>query len=182
MIRVCPITAAKFVGTVSLGLLTGVSYTLSTLTLPSLLFLPTAPSAAQTHAYLKSKAKRTQRILSAVAITTLCTAFALSSPRRRHPYLLWTSIVCAAGFVPGVNRFVRNGVSQEEEVDIKGMEESGVIVGSNGSSESGEEQETVNGEIVRRGVERGRKVEAVRTGIWGLAFLLGVVGIWGEGA
>lgn len=84
--------------------------------------------------------------------------------------------------MPGVNRLVRNGVSQEEEVEIKGMEESGVIIGSNGSSEDGEEQEAVNGEIVRRGVERGRKAEAVRTGIWGLAFMLGVVGIWGEGA
>lgn len=73
-------------------------------------------------------------------------------------------------------------MSQEEDMEIKGMEESGIIIGSNGSSEDGEEQEAVNGEIVRRGVERGRKVEAVRTGIWGFAFMLGVVGIWGEGA
>jgi autophagy-related protein 33 len=67
---------------------------------------------------------------------------------------------------------------KEEEMPVN-MEESGVIVGS--SSESGDE-EAVNGEIVRRGVERGRKVEAVRTGIWGLAFTLGVIGLWGDGA
>jgi autophagy-related protein 33 len=68
----------------------------------------------------------------------------------------------------------------DEEVPVVGMEESGIIVGAS-SSESGDE-EAVNGEIVRRGVERGRKVEAVRTGIWGLAFTLGVVGLWGDGA
>lgn len=71
-------------------------------------------------------------------------------------------------------------VSGEEEEVVVGMEESGVIVGS--SSDSGDEQEAVNGEIVRRGVERGRKVETVRTGIWGLAFTLGVIGLWGDGA
>lgn len=70
--------------------------------------------------------------------------------------------------------------SKEDEIEMKGMEESGVIVG--GSSDSGDEQEAINGEIVRRGVERGRKVEAARTGIWGIAFTMGVVGLWGDGA
>jgi autophagy-related protein 33 len=72
------------------------------------------------------------------------------------------------------------GGSQKEE-ETPAMEESGVIVGVSSSSESGDE-DLVNGEVVRRGVERGRKVEAVRTGIWGLAFTLGVIGLWGDGA
>lgn len=62
------------------------------------------------------------------------------------------------------------------------MEESGVIVTPPVSgSESGDE-EGINGEVVRRGVERGRLVETARTGIWGLAFFMGVVGLWGDGA
>jgi autophagy-related protein 33 len=163
-----------------LTLTQGVSYTLSTLTLPSLLFLPTASSAAQTHAFLKAKAKRTQRILSTLAISALTFAFVFSPPPGRHPYLLWTSLACGAGFIPGVNRFMRQvSGEKEDEVPVVGMEESGVIVGS--SSDSGDE-EAVNGELVRRGVERGRNVEAVRTGIWGLAFTLGVLGLWGDGA
>ena len=61
------------------------------------------------------------------------------------------------------------------------MEESGVIVGGSNGSESGDD-EMVNGEMVRRGVERGRLVEGVRAGIWGLAFTMSVVGLWGDGA
>jgi len=61
------------------------------------------------------------------------------------------------------------------------MEESGVIVGASSSSDSGDE-DIVNGEVVRKGVERGRMAESVRAGIWGLAFTMGVVGLWGDGA
>jgi len=179
------IAVSKFIGTVSLGLLTGVSYTLSSLALPSLLFLPTAPTAAQTHAYLKHNARRSQKLLAALAITTLTFSYIFSPPRAKHPYLLWTSLVCAGGLAPGLNKFVaRNYGSKEDEIAV-GMEESGVIVTppASGSSESGDEGgDVVNGEVVRRGVERGRLVESARTGIWGLAFFMGVVGLWGDGA
>jgi len=180
IMRLPLVTVSKLVGTISLGLLTGVSYTLSTLTLPSLLFLPTAPSAAQTHAYLKTQTKRTQRILSTVAISALTFAFVFSPPRRRHPYLLWTSLVCSAGLVPGVNKLVRRMSGQVVQEPAM-MEESGVIVGASSSSDSGDE-DIVNGEVVRKGVERGRMAESVRAGIWGLAFTMGVVGLWGDGA
>lgn len=77
-----------------------------------------------------------------------------------------------------------NGLKiQGETVEV---DESAVLVGdgngsSSGKSESGDE-EAVNGEVVRRSVERGRAVEAVRTGVWGLGFVMGVIGIWGDGA
>jgi hypothetical protein len=69
------------------------------------------------------------------------------------------------------------------------IDESAVLVSdgngssSSGRSETGDDVESgVNGEMVRRGVERGRAVEAFRTGFWGLGFVMGVVGIWGDGA
>jgi autophagy-related protein 33 len=68
------------------------------------------------------------------------------------------------------------------------MEESGVIVTppttASDKSDSGDEQEMggVNGEVVRLGVEKGRTVEAARAGIFGLGFLMAVVGLWGDGA
>lgn len=50
-------------------------------------------------------------------------------------------------------------------------------------SESGDEAEiNVNGEVVRRAVETNRKIEAARAGIFGLGFVMGVIGIWGDGA
>lgn len=65
------------------------------------------------------------------------------------------------------------------------VDESAVLVGDGNGSSSGKSEngdEDVNGEVVRRGVERGRAVEAMRTGIWGLGFVMSVIGIWGDGA
>lgn len=42
--------------------------------------------------------------------------------------------------------------------------------------------EDVNGEEVRQAVERMRYTEGVRAGISGVAFAMGVVGVWGDGA
>lgn len=69
------------------------------------------------------------------------------------------------------------------------MDESAVMVNTppttaSGGSESGDDeaQAAVNGEVVRRGVKRGQAVEAARAGIFGLGFLMAVVGVWGDGA
>lgn len=40
----------------------------------------------------------------------------------------------------------------------------------------------VNGESVKDGMERERKIQKLRTWILGAAFSMGVVGIWGDGA
>lgn len=171
----------------------GVSYTLSTLTLPSLLFLPTAPSAAQTHAYLKQRARSSQRLLSSLAIASLTLAYTLSPRRAKHPYLLWSALVCGLGVTPSLGRAVAwwtgNSLKEDPAAGMQGsrinMEESGVIVTPPASgSESGDglEEEAVNGEVVRRGVERGRAVEAARAGIFGVGFFMAVVGLWGDGA
>jgi hypothetical protein len=98
--------------------------------------------------------------------------------------------VCGAGLAPGLHRLVgkyAGGGGGNDEVTLSRieMEESGVIVtppATASGSESGEEEGVVNGEVVRRGVERGRVVEAARTGIYGLSFFMAVVGLWGDGA
>ncbi|EFR00657.1 hypothetical protein MGYG_03664 [Nannizzia gypsea CBS 118893] len=87
----CPITVAKFVGMVSIGISTGLSYSMSSITLPALQALPTASVAAQALTDIQYQARRTALTLSHITVITLLTAFSLSSPRRRHPYLLWTS-------------------------------------------------------------------------------------------
>jgi autophagy-related protein 33 len=59
------------------------------------------------------------------------------------------------------------------------MAESAVMVGQSSSSE---DEEDVNGEVVRKAVEKQQLAESIRTGFWGLGFLLSVIGLWGDGA
>lgn len=45
-----------------------------------------------------------------------------------------------------------------------------------------EEEGEVNGEQVEKEARRQQFVEFVRTGVSGVGFVMGVVGIWGDGA
>jgi len=136
-----------------------VSYTLSTLTLPSLLSLPSATAAHTTFLHLQTLAKTHLRALSALSTTTLVLAYALAPRRGRHPYLLWTALTVALS--GGVDFALRH---DEEQLR---------------STEEGEG--ALNGEMVRRSVERFRVAQAVRAGVAGVGFLMSVVGIWGDG-
>ncbi|ROV99548.1 hypothetical protein VMCG_06351 [Cytospora schulzeri] len=89
------VSVLKFVGTVSLGLLTGLSYTLSTLTVPTLLTLPSASTAAKAFRSLTTTARTQLRSLAGISSTAFFLAFALSPRPVRHPYLLYTSTLIA---------------------------------------------------------------------------------------
>ncbi|KAK3368846.1 hypothetical protein B0T24DRAFT_341511 [Lasiosphaeria ovina] len=83
----------KFVGTVSLGLLTGLSYTLSTLTIPTLLGLPSASAAVGAFDSLTASAKKHLHTLTTVSASAFTLAYLLSPRAARHPYLIYTSIL-----------------------------------------------------------------------------------------
>ncbi|EGC44801.1 conserved hypothetical protein [Histoplasma capsulatum var. duboisii H88] len=93
----CPITVSKFVGTISLGLLTGLSYATSVLIIPSLQSLPNAPTASRTLKDLQLRTSKHVLRLTHITAITLFTAFTMSSPRRRHPYLIWTALTSLIG-------------------------------------------------------------------------------------
>ncbi|CAN8102008.1 unnamed protein product [Discula destructiva] len=89
------VSTLKFVGTVSLGLLTGLSYTLSTLTVPTLLTLPSASTAARAFKSLTTTARTHIGALAGASSAAFFLAYALSPRAFRHPYLLYTSILVA---------------------------------------------------------------------------------------
>ncbi|CAK4032278.1 hypothetical protein CB0940_08323 [Lecanosticta acicola] len=153
------IALCKFVGTIGLGLLTGVSYTLSTQSLPSLLTLPSAKPAAYTLSQSTRLSTLHIRALSTLSATSLFLAFYLSPPRIRHPYLLWTGLV--AGASGGLNLLMEKRAKTGVAID-----------------EIGE----VNGEEVEKRARDQQFLEFVRTGVAGFGFAMGVVGIWGDGA
>ena len=43
------------------------------------------------------------------------------------------------------------------------------------------EDGSVNGEMVRQGMERFQFTQMVRTGVAGAGFLMSIIGIWGDG-
>lgn len=86
------VTLLKFVGTVSLGVLTGLSYSLSTLTIPTLLTLPSASTASRAFDTLRTTAKVHVDALSIFSSSAFFLAYYLSPRAVRHPYLLYTAV------------------------------------------------------------------------------------------
>jgi autophagy-related protein 33 len=180
----------------------GVSYTLSNISLPALLHLPTAPLAQATHAATRARARRAQRALAAAAATAFSAAYLLSPRRAKHPYLLYCAVLAGAGTycdgsgaVAGLwARIVGGGGERDGAADKgkgkglrqrrsdEGLGESGVMVGQSSSASEADEEdaEGVNGEVVRRAVEEGVRAERVRMGVWGVGFFFSVLGIWGD--
>lgn len=203
------VSALKFVGTVSLGLLTGLSYTLSTLTVPTLLTLPTANEASKAFRSLATTARTHLRTLAGISSTAFFLAFALSPRSARHPYLLYTSVLVAISrlsvsdmvapylfahpHAPAQQRQSSSSAPRKDRSAARRMEASyDVIGGSDAHSDSASDRSieedaatadsSFNGEEVRGEVESFLKKQVVSTATAGLGFLMAVVGIWGDGA
>lgn len=121
--------------------------------------LPSAKPAAYTLSQTTRLATLHVRTLSTLSAASLFLAFYLSPPRIRHPYLIWTGLVAGAGGALNLlmDRNAKLGVASDQ-VD------------------------EVNGEQVEERARQQQHLEFVRTGVAGLGFAMGVVGIWGDGA
>ncbi|KAF2277012.1 uncharacterized protein EI97DRAFT_432625 [Westerdykella ornata] len=165
----------KFVGTVSVGLLTGLSATLSAVSLPALLSLPTALTARQTLTDLSTRSRVFSTYLRHITTFSLFSAYLLSPRRFRHPYLLYVSLFTAASG-PGVDYAFSTVGSEERHGRVLGE----VKEGEQRDLEAGPEE--VNGEEVGKGLQSMKAREGVRAIVAGIGFAMSVVGIWGDGA
>jgi autophagy-related protein 33 len=98
--------------------------------------------------------------LSSASFLGLTLAYALSPPRVRHPYLLWTALVAATSGSLTLAADLK--VLQRRKRDANVPE--------------------INGEQVERTTRDRQLWEFLRTGLSGLGFAMAVVGIWGDGA
>ncbi|TAQ89535.1 hypothetical protein B7494_g2140 [Chlorociboria aeruginascens] len=192
------ISTLKFVGTISLGLLTGVSYTLSTLTLPTLLTLPTASSASRAFTNLTTLSLHHLDSLAGVSSISFFLAYILSPRSQKHPYLIWASLFSASSAF-GLTDYILSQTRTKKVTsprdskakrDTKGkgrqMDASYEVLGdsnSEGTASSDELEEGIlNGEEVREQMEEFVMSQALRTAVAGLGFAMSVIGIWGDGA
>ncbi|EPE06229.1 hypothetical protein F503_03058 [Ophiostoma piceae UAMH 11346] len=201
----------KFVGTVSLGLLTGLSFTLSTVTVPTLLTLPSAQTAGKAFRTLTDAATKQLRALSGVATSAFLLAYLLSPRAVRHPYLLYTSLLVltsrlatsealAPYLYTATPSTAQPEIAPASPSRVHHMEASYEVLGSatsgSAGSVSGSVSDThsdgaddiaggsgagVNGEEVRASVEVFLKRQIVRTVVSGLAFGMSIIGLWGDG-
>lgn len=141
----------------------GVSYSLATLTVPSLLALPSATQAHHAFARLQKLGLNQLRIISAISGASLLLCYVLAPRQGRHPYLLWTASTVALGASADLyfSREARQLVQNRRRGDAV--------------------DSSVNGEEVRAGMEQFQIAQAVRAGISGLGFLMSVIGLWGDG-
>lgn len=182
------VTASKFVGTISLGLLTGLSYTLSTTTVPPLLALPSATPAHSTFRHLRALTSRHQVLLSTLSASSFIMAYLLSPSRSRHPYLLWASLAVGLGWSGEAYASVKRRVSRKktgrENASSAGRKANRIV--KEGSWTEDEEwvsdEGNVNGEVVREGMNGWRVKQGLKAGVWGLGWAMAVVGLWGDGA
>ncbi|ETS86996.1 hypothetical protein PFICI_00824 [Pestalotiopsis fici W106-1] len=192
------VSILKFVGTVSLGLLTGTTYTLSTSTIPQLLDLPSASSASKAFRSITSTAATHLNTLTGVAGSAFLLAFALSPRGFRHPYLIYTSVFVFSTrltdyFAPSLfgapgdfsQKRAALAKARREKAAAKRMEQSYEVLGSETQSDEGSSEdifeEEINGEEVRSEVELFVKNHLVQTALAGIGFMMAVVGIWGDG-
>ncbi|KAH8602749.1 hypothetical protein B0O99DRAFT_473869, partial [Bisporella sp. PMI_857] len=185
------VSSLKFVGSISLGLLTGLSYTLSTLTLPTLLTLPTATSASKAFTNLTTVSLTHLRVLASISSSSFILAYVFSPRSQKHPYLLWTTLFVAGSaltdfVLPTPRKTVSSRTApKKREQNLRPMDASYEVVGhdsnSEGTQSEAEVEDEVNGEEVREQMEGFMLGQIVRTAVAGVGFVMSVVGIWGDG-
>ncbi|KAJ1331518.1 autophagy-related protein 33 [Microdochium nivale] len=197
------VSLCKFVGTVTLGLMTGASYTLTSSTIPSLLELPSASSAAKIFRSLSATTSTNLNILTTISCSAFLLAFGLSPRGSRHPYLLYTSVLCLGARLTdyvapilmspptsnnGAAAQKRAAAAQahKDKAAAKRMEQSYEMLGSDAHSDEGsasvsDPEDEVNGEEVRAEIQTFVKTQLVQAIVSGVGFAMAVVGIWGDG-
>ncbi|CVK83679.1 related to Rotein of unknown function localised to mitochondria [Fusarium mangiferae] len=180
------VSLLKFVGTVSLGLLTGVSYSITSLALPVLLRLPSSSSASHGLTSLNAVLKTPILALTSLASAPFLISFALAPRSSRHPYLLYTGLLATLSFVapllipaPATRHVASSAPRQSARAK---MEASYEVLGDAHSEPASEEDIDINGEGVRVEVEGLVQSYIARTAFSALGFTMAVIGIWGDGA
>jgi len=183
------VTTLKFVGSISLGLLTGLSYTLSTLAVPTLITLPSASTGSKSFADLKYYSQQQLRILTLVSTGSFLCSFMLSPRYAKHPYLLWTSVLVLAG--QGYDMFTQQASTpaititpKPKKSSNRPVEQSYDTLGDSNSdgTESDDMAEDINGEEIKAQMERFGRSMMKQTAITGVGFAMSLVGLWGDGA
>ncbi|KFY07086.1 hypothetical protein V492_07459 [Pseudogymnoascus sp. VKM F-4246] len=182
----------KLIGSISLGLLTGVSWTLNAIAVPALLTLPSSATASTAFALLNTRSVQAIRIFSGLSTVCFLSAYALSPRGFRHPYLLWTTLIVAAS--SSLDLFLRPAPARSspalkervrKDKARPKLDASYELLGDSNSeagvSDEGTEED-VNGEDVKAEMLGFKSLQALRFYLSGAGFVISLIGLWGDGA
>ena len=96
---------------------------------------------------------------------------------------MWTVLTLGLGYGDSVWSLAVG--ANEESNDDNGKGSNSDKLSESWDVEAGNatpEDDDVNGEAVREGMEKWQGKMVLRTGFWGLAWVLCTVGLWGDGA
>ncbi|KAJ5908326.1 hypothetical protein N7495_001008 [Penicillium taxi] len=182
----CPLTVSKFVGTFSLGLLTGLSYSTSTITIPSLKLLPTSITASRSLNEAKRLSRKHALRLSSLTNGCILFAYTLSPSRRKHPFLIWMCVVSTVSSF-GLDLFFNRHLGFKTWVITAIHDTTGLNLSRRPSKKDedivmveSEEDVNVNGESVQLEMNREHRLQSVRAWLAGIALSMGIVGLWGD--
>ncbi|KAL2864772.1 uncharacterized protein BJX67DRAFT_383406 [Aspergillus lucknowensis] len=181
----CPITVTKFIGTISLGLLTGLSYSTSTITVPSLSLLSTSSNASKSLSEVKRLNRKHGLRLANISNVCLLFAYSISPRHRKHPYLIWMVVMSAIGSY-GVDYWFHRQNGFKAWICSVAQDAGFSSVGAKKSQKKEEDlvvveaEENVNGESVRKEMDAERRLQGVRGIFSGVALAMGIVGLWGD--
>lgn len=148
---------------------------MSSLALPTLLTLPSATDARKTYKHLIANALTLTRALSTVPIASFALAYLVANKRGRHPYLLWSALLAAGAL--GIDYVSPAKGGADGSLSVPAQNPAGQSNIDQSFSES-----NINGEMVESAVKARIALEVKRCAFAGVAFVMSVVGIWGDGA
>lgn len=169
----------------SLRLPQGLSYSTTTVTIPSLKLLPTSATGKRCLAEVRRLNRKHGLRLTGLAHGCLIFAYAISPKHRKHPYLIWMCVASALGTY-GVDWWYNRQLGMftwfQSVVQDVGLgflvkrpsirrDEDLVVV---------EAEDNINGESVQTELDDERRIQRIRAWISGAAFTMGIVGLWGD--
>ncbi|TQS38228.1 hypothetical protein Golomagni_01272 [Golovinomyces magnicellulatus] len=183
----------KISGVFSLGLLTGFSYSMSTLILPTILSVCTSNNSSNITRPVSKSSANHLRILTFISSSSLFLAYILSPRTQKHPYLLWATLFASSSFVVDLYQCSQNcshnfATSQESVMDSKvsaridrRLDSSYEVLSKVNQSDDDENEEKIeHNEESHYQLKSLLLTERVRTTLTSAGFIMSIVGIWGD--
>lgn len=160
------------------------SYSTSSITIPSLKLLPSSSTASRCFNEVKRLNRKYALRLSSLVNTCFLFSFSISPPWRKHPYLVWICVVSTLSTF-GLDLWSNRHLGLKNWALTAIQDSTGLCLSKSSAKRDEdivvvESEEDTNGEVVQREMDSERRMQRARSWLSVLALSMGVVGLWGD--